>query len=576
MIIKKITSMLRRLALGRDCESPASPASGDAPPQEGLEVRKAHNRQARRDEAEEQARRLETLERGVVAAEKTAGTHDSGTVLFCNFTSSPTTLSFHALAGLIMSWSLRCAGHRVLNLVCNHGMVMCPQGTNAGDHAARPPCEDCFGRRNLLYAKEHSCHLIASPGASVKVAELKSLPLSELTDYTFEGVNYGELCLPSVRWALRKGRLEDNPATRFVYAEYLASAMHMRKQTVELLEKSDIRKAVVFNGTFFPEAAVCSALNDAGIPIISYEAGFRHNSIFLSHQTATLYRLHIPEGFAMGDAENKELDEYLSVRASGNFNMGGTKFWPEMASMSPLLLEKCRAYACIVTVFTNVIYDTSQTYANEAFGDMFEWMDAMLDLASKHRGTLFIVRAHPDEARPRQESRDSVEDYLDSHGVSALKNVEFISPRDYVSSYELVQSSRFCIVYNGTIGVEATMMGVPVVSGGHARYHDARITLHAETETDFRQTVERLIADPEPAVEDEVVARARRYFYYSVFKAGLDFSRFIERVGTWDTVMPTDIDAALLHPSHSRELAMIHEGILAGAPLDYPCGSDHE
>ena len=543
----------------------------ETPAKESLELRKARNQRIRQELVQEQTRRIESLERAVAKEERKMVPGESGAVLFCNFTSSPKSISFHALAGLIMSWSLRLAGQRVVHLVCNHGMAMCPQGTDPGDHNTRPPCDTCFSTRKLMYAQEHSHYIDTSADMTVKVADLKRLTLSDLVGFTFDNIKYGEICLPSVRWALRKGRLVDDAATRHVYAEYLASAMHITKQTQELLKRVDIRKAVIFNGTFFPEAAVRQVLMSRGIPIISYEAGFKQNSIFLSHALSTLYRLNIPEDFVLTAKENEELNQYLSARASGQFSMGGIKFWPEMRSMAQDLLDKCQSYGRVVTVFTNVIYDTSQTYANVAFADMFEWLDCTLELAAKHQDTLFIIRAHPDEARPRHESRESVADYLKSHVTSSLENIVFIGPLDFVSSYELLQSSRFCIVYNGTIGVESSMMGIPVVAGGFARYQDAEVTFQPDTKSTYCDTVERLLEGPSPTVPDDVKERARRYFYYSVFRAGLDFSAFIERVGDSPVVMPTCIDASALHPSQSEEMGIVHRGVNDGASCDYPC-----
>ena len=55
-------------------------------------------------------------------------------------------------------------------------------------------------------------------------------------------------------------------------------------------------------------------------------------------------------------------------------------------------------------------------------------------------------------------------------GATSLPNVVFIDSQEYISSYELIQRSKFVMVYNSSIGLEAALMGKPVLCGGQGRY----------------------------------------------------------------------------------------------------------
>ena len=52
----------------------------------------------------------------------------------------------------------------------------------------------------------------------------------------------------------------------------------------------------------------------------------------------------------------------------------------------------------------------------------------------------------------------------------ALPNLIFVAPEEYISSYDLIRRSKFVMIYNSTIGLEASIMGKPVLSAGSARF----------------------------------------------------------------------------------------------------------
>jgi hypothetical protein len=74
-----------------------------------------------------------------------------------------------------------------------------------------------------------------------------------------------------------------------------------------------------------------------------------------------------------------------------------------------------RSYQQIVPVFTNVIFDTSQPHSNVVFRTCLPGWTACLSGRSAPE-TLFVIRAHPDEARPGKESRESVAEWVERAG----------------------------------------------------------------------------------------------------------------------------------------------------------------
>ncbi len=136
-----------------------------------------------------------------------------------------------------------------------------------------------------------------------------------------------------------------------------------------------------------------------------------------------------------------------------------------MHALPEELVQKAAGFKQVTSVFTNVIFDTAQLHANTVFPDMFAWLDALLEVFKAHPDTFFVLRSHPDEARPGKRSRESVAMWFEQK-AAALSNVFFIPPQERISSYELVRLSKFVLTYNSQIGLESMLMGVPALGRG--------------------------------------------------------------------------------------------------------------
>jgi hypothetical protein len=197
---------------------------------------------------------------------------------------------------------------------------------------------------------------------------------------------------------------------------------------------------------------------------------------------------------------------------------------------------------------------------------MFAWLDAVRAIASQSPRTLFVLRAHPDEARPGRESRETLRTWAARSGAGRLDNVVLVEPTDPTSSYDLARSAAFVIVYNSTIALEAVMLGKAVLCGGAARYTPFGIGSSPATVEEFFETARRLLAGEIAGASDDQRARARRFGYFQDFASSIPFDAWLaddpRRPGE---VLIRDVPLASLDPSASGALARLHRGILDGA-----------
>ena len=104
-----------------------------------------------------------------------------------------------------------------------------------------------------------------------------------------------------------------------------------------------------------------------------------------------------------------------------------------------------------------------------------------------------MIRAHPDETRPGKESHETVSDWVRKNQMTYLPNVIYVPPEEYLSSYELIRASKFIMVYNSTIGLEAAVMGAAVLCGGRSRYTQVPLCYFPKTIPEYLEKAEELL-----------------------------------------------------------------------------------
>ena len=457
-------------------------------------------------------------------------------VIFFKASTGIDDLSWNSGFHLLASWAFRLQGIPVVYFACDSGMSRCVLGTNRDNVNKEPPCKSCVYQAKTLYTGVPS--KVEGQRSQVTwfgyqrntqiTTAISNLSVQAMMTFEWQNIPLGALCLPGLRWVLRVHHLNDDESTRYLFREYILSAWNVAQKFDALLVQTQPRAVLVFNGQFFPEAAARFVALKRGLRVITHEVGFQPATAFFTEGQATASPIPMPESFEMNAEQNAKLDAYLAKRFQGDFTMAGIKFWADMQGLDESFLKKAAGFKQIVPVFTNVIFDTSQPHANTVFEDMFDWLDLVLEEIQSHPETLFVIRAHPDELRVRKSSRETVEGWVAARSVDKEPNVIFISPRETLSSYELILRSKFVMVYNSTIGLEAAIMGAAVLCAGKARFTQYPIVFFPQTIEAVRIKMNEFLSADLIDVPLEFKRNARRFLYYQLFKTSLPFGDFLE------------------------------------------------
>ncbi len=498
---------------------------------------------------------------------------DKPTVAFFAASTRLTGISLNAAFSYLTACGLQVADVPVVYFACQAGMSRCVLGTNWQDPSQPPPCSACISQSRRLFAHAPTVDFTYQEDEILRKS-VEKLGVSELSKFIYQSpqemdvVPLGKLVLPSLRWVNRLHSLPDDEPTRFLFREYILSAWHIAVEFTRFLEQTEPDVVVVFNGVLYPEATVRWLAQQCGLRVITHEVGFKPFSAFFTDQQATAYPIDIPDGYELTAEQNASLDEYLEQRFKGNFTMAGIQFWPEMRQMDDDFIQKANQFDQIVSVFTNVIFDTSQIHANSVFTSMFAWLDLVDEIINDHPETLFVIRAHPDELRKGKQSRESVPEWIIRKEIDKYKNVIFVNPNEYLSSYDLIQRSKFVMVYNSSIGLEAALMGEAVLCGGKARYTQYETVFFPASPEQYRSKAEQFIStDKIIEIPEEYLHNARRFMYFQLFKASLPFDEFLEEHTRSGYVRLKPISWRQLKTENSPTMQTLINGIIHDQPF---------
>lgn len=488
-------------------------------------------------------------------------------VIFFNASTRLSGISQNAGFSLIASMALRMRNIPVHQFVCDHGLRPCVLGTNRDNPGMHPPCRECVRTSRYLFTGNNTHWFTEKLNPQIE-DETQKLDLSALLSYEYQHIPLGRMILPSLRWILRKHHLDNDTDTRFLARSYIQSAWNVYAEFSLLVESLKPQAVVVFNGMFYPEAMARLAAGEKSVPVYSHEVGMLPYSAFFTDKEATAYPVKVDSDFELNAEQNARLDTYLTNRFQGNFQTAGVAFWPEMKRLDNTIMGKVSEYGALVPIFTNVIFDTSQAHANKLFRHMFDWLDMIVEKIKVCPDTLFIIRAHPDEVRPGKESYESVAEWYEKNNLAEFPNLIFIPPDEFISSYELIRRSKFVMVYNSTVGLEASLMGKPVLCAGKARYTQIPTVYFPESRSEYEKHFDSFLREELIDQPKEFIKNARKVLYSQLFRASIPFDQYLEADGVWKGyVRLKEFDIHALRAENSDVIKVVTDGMLDQKPF---------
>ena len=427
---------------------------------------------------------------------------------------SPRDWAAHVQWDAMIGQALRLRGADVQLATCGGGLAICDR---ANTWEAPPmPCRTCSRYTgDALTAHGLPPFELTSLAPHVDWPELDGLSLAELQDVEDGGLELGSLVKIPVSWFLMRSDLENDALAPRTYRAFLRSARRLAVASRALLDQVGPEVVVLCNGLFLFEAVLWAVCRQRCIPVVTYERGFIKETLVVdTNDAAPLF--HFDQEWAVARRrgltpdEETTLDAYLDDRRHGRRTID--RFWVSPDFAAPrAAIEGGR----LVSLFTNLTWDSAVIGQERAFSGIQEWLAASVRLFAARPADRLIIRVHPAEVKlPGKQTREPMGQVLHDRIGALPPNVRIVAAGDDLSSYPVMEQSDLGLVYTSTTGLEMAALGKPVVVAGRTHYAGKGFTHDAADPADFEAIVGRLLDDPEGGRPDRTLARRYAHFFW--------------------------------------------------------------
>ncbi len=471
---------------------------------------------------------------------------------------SPRDWVAHVQYEAVVGHALRLRGAAVSFLTCGGGLEICDR-TNVYEGPPMP-CRSCthyvetaldahgFPRQSI---REHW-----EPNDPSSWPELDTSTREQLGDVVFDGLALGRAIDIPLKWFLCAAELHGDPLAGQTSRAFLRSARRIATGLRVALEQNRPDVVVLLNGLFLFEGIAWALCRELGIDVVTYERAFLKETLVF-HRGA-------PAGFydfsddwetcsrPLTPPEALELDTYLDQRRSGR---AFDQFWKlESHTIAP-------GEGRLVTLFTNLTWDTAVIDRDCAFPDIQSWIESVVRAFATRSPHRLVIRIHPSERHlPGKITRDSLESFIHQRFPDLPANVTVIGADNPMSSYPLMEASDLGLVYTSTTGLELALSGTPVLVAGHTHYRGKGFTNDVQSAHELMSTLDNALDDPSTATVN--VELARRYAHFFFFRAPVKAPFVIEPLPGLARITTTDLNQ--LGRGVDDDLDRICDGILEG------------
>lgn len=218
------------------------------------------------------------------------------------------------------------------------------------------------------------------------------------------------------------------------------------------------------------------------------------------------------DGRKLDQNENQLLLDFINKRKNGNDpvlnELGIAKKKDNTLSQFGIEIDKNKKN---IFLFSNVFWDIGMSDLNNIFTSITEWVFHSVRLLANKENCHLYIRCHPAEKLSYVNGQKGVMDLILREFPNLPSNVTIISSENKVSSYDLYPYIDLGLIYNGTIGLEMLLEGIPIVAAGKAPYSFLKSVLNPSTIKEFDTFV---LSERHENIIDIDEVKLFAYFYF--------------------------------------------------------------
>lgn len=413
--------------------------------------------------------------------------------------------------------------------------------TGAAERCSAGRYHDAFGLDAVVLDDFAEPNLARGLRAEADVLLAEGATLRQLRDLRYRGVHVGQHVLSTVSRRMFDGSVSlSDPVAQALVRRLLPDAMELTLLAERMLDRLQPEVLLFNEARYAGYGPIFEAALARGVDVIQFVHGYSADALVFKRYTAETSRVH-PRSVgdaAWGDVKagswtqsmEQELTAQFDVRYGavdllsrrlheGTRRRGGAVLAAELG----LDVDKPNA-----VLFSHVLWDANLFYGDDLFEDQEEWLIETIRAAVANPRVNWVVKLHPANIWKRRlegQTGELPELAAIRAKVGALpRHVKLLLPDTDVSTLSLFELADYALTIRGTIGMEAPVFGVPVVTGGTSHYSGRGFTLDSATADDYRQLLSLL--HERPSLLDEQVLLAKKHAHAVFVRRPLHFTSF--------------------------------------------------
>ena len=364
--------------------------------------------------------------------------------------------------------------------------------------------------------------------------------LQDWLSLEFQGVHVGRFTIASALRFLKVGQLDfTDPSVQAKLRILLENSVRHTMRTIEVLNEFKPDCILVMDRGYSGYGEVFDLAINRGIDTLNWNLGYKSNRIVVKRYHSGNEREHplspaaeswqqlcsIPWRPEYGDSVREEL--FQCYESQDWFSVVGTQFDKQILSRQMtrqtlgLSSEKK-----VAVIFPHILWDGSFWFGKDLFDDYTQWFVETIRAACANSRLQWVVKLHPAHLVKAKQGNDPGRpaelNVIERSFGSLPDHVTLVFPDTGLSTFSLFEIADYAVTVRGTVGIEAALFGVPMVTAGTGRYDRRGFTLDSNTRQEYLHKLENL--ETYPRLSKEQIELAERYAYGVFFCRPLSLS----------------------------------------------------
>jgi len=237
---------------------------------------------------------------------------------------------------------------------------------------------------------------------------------------------------------------------------------------------------------------------------------FNINELYLSNKRYKRY-LSSRDDSTLNETENKELNNFVNCRVRGESEIfRDLGFFDDNNHEKSFKTRERRN----IFLFSNIFWDVGLSECDNLYSSVLDWVIDTINIVKDLNDVDLYIKTHPGELYDTAKSKKGVESYIREQYPTLPNNVFLINPQDKINTYSLFNKIDIGVVFNGTLGLEMLLHGIPVIITGQAPFSNLRLVNEPRSFDEYRS----LLLGSRPILEPEI-ERIRMFAYFYFIKS---------------------------------------------------------